>query len=189
MVKKWLKEYINRNIYDILIIIIMLGIGIIIGIGIYTFASDTTKELLVTSAKNIFEISKYEEYIKTNIIINGLEMNVLLLIILAVSSITLFGKYLIYLIVILKGTAISIYIVILFKIFGIGYGLITTFLNVILVNLIYLPAFIFITVLFLEINFNIFKTKKNNTTILEKLSMLSKIGGTFIVIFSSIVVE
>lgn len=189
MVKKWLKEYINRNIYDILIILIMLVIGIVVGIGIYIFAPEGSKELLITSAKSIFEISKDAAYIKTNIILNGLEINGILLLILAISSITLFGRYLIQFVVILKGIAISIYVVVLFKIFGLGYGLIAVFLLIILVNLIYLPALIYLTVTFLEINFNVFKTKISSVSLLEKISVFGKVLVAFCMIFSSIVVE
>lgn len=189
MLKKWLKEYINRNIYDILIVLIMLVIGIVVGVGIYMFASNDSKELLITSARSIFELSKNEAYIKTNIILNGLEMNVLLLAVLLVSSMTLFGKYLIQFIVILKGMAISVYTIVLFKIFGLGYGILSVALLILLVNLIYLPAFIYLAVTFLEINFNIFKTKIANVSMLEKLGILGKIGVAFTVIFSSIVVE
>lgn len=189
MIKKWLKEYINRNIYDILIVLVMLLIGIIAGIGIFIFAPDPSKEMLITSARSIFELSKNEAYIKTNIILNGLEMNAILLLVLVVSSITLFGKRIIQFIVILKGIAISIYGLVLFKIFGLGYGLIAVGLLILLVNIIYLPAFIYLVVTCLEINFNIFKTKISNTTMLEKLGVLGRIGTSFVVIFSSIVVE
>jgi len=189
MVKKWLKEYINKNIYDILIVLVMLVIGIVVGIGIFIFAPESSKELLVTSAKSIFEISKDEAYVKTNIIINGLEMNALLLLVLFISSVTLFGKYLIQFIIVLKGTAIAIYTIVLFKIFGLGYGLVAVGLLVLLVNLIYLPAFIYLTVTFLEINFNIFKTKISTITMLEKLGILGKTIVAFTMIFSSIVIE
>jgi len=189
MVKKWLKEYINKNIYDILIVLVMLVIGLTVGIGIFIFAPESSKDLLITSAKSIFEISKEDAYIKTNIVLNGVQMNAILLLILLISSLTLFGKYIIEFIVILKGMAISIYAIVLFKIFGFGYGLLTIFMLVILVNLIYIPAFIYLTVTFLEINFNIFKTKISNTTILEKVSVLGKVTVAFMVIFSSVVVE
>lgn len=189
MVKRWLKEYINRNIYDIVIVLIMLVVGIAVGIGIYLFSPQESKELLITSAKSIFELSKNEAYIKTNIILNGLEMNIFLLIVLLVSSVTLFGKYIIQFIVILKGMAISIYATVLFNIFGIWYGTLAVLLLIVLVNLIYLPAFIYLIVTFLEINFNIFKTKISNISMLEKLGVLGKIGAAFILIFSSVAVE
>lgn len=189
MVKKWLNEYINKNIYDILIVLVMLVIGIVAGIGIFIFVPDASKELLITSARGIFELSKNEAYIKTNIILNGLEMNALLLLMLLVSSVTLFGKHVIQFIVILKGMAISIYGLVLFKIFGFGYGLIASMLLIVLVNIIYLPAFIYLVVTCLEINFNIFKTRISNTTMLEKIGLLGKIITSFVVIFSSVVVE
>lgn len=189
MVKKWLKEYINKNIYDILIVLVMLSLGIVVGVGIYMFAPEPSKELLVSSARSIFEMSKDNIYIKSNIIINGLEMNAILLIILLISSITLYGKYVIEFVTILKGAAISIYAILLFKIFGLGYGILAVMMLVVLVNLIYLPAFMYLIIAFLEINFCIFKTKISEPTMLEKIGILGKIIGAFIVMFSSVVVE
>lgn len=189
MVKRWLKEYINKNIYDILIVVIMLIVGLVVGIGIYLFSPEEPKVMLITSAKSIFELSRDEAYVKTNIISNGLQMNAILLLILSISSVTLFGKHIIKLIAVLKGMAISIYSVVLFKIFGLGYGLVAVSLLILLVNLIYIPVFIYLLVTFLEINFNIFNTRILNANILEKLSVLGKIGLAFIGIFSSIIVE
>lgn len=189
MVKRWLKEYINKNIYDILCTVVMLVIGIVVGIGIYFFSSEETKVILTTSARSIFELSRDEAYVKTNIISNGLQINIILLVILAISSVTLFGKHVIHFIAMLKGVAISIYMAVLFKIFGLGYGLAAVSLLIILVNLIYIPSFIYLLVTFLEINFNIFKTRILNVNILDRLCILGKIGLAFIGIFSSIILE
>lgn len=189
MVKKWLKEYINKNIYDILIISIMIVIGVLVGVGVYLFSTEEAKLGLITSAEGIFELSRNETYVKANIISNGLQINGILLLILLIASVNLFGKQIIKIIAVLKGMAISIYAIVLFKIFGLGYGIVVVGLLVILVNLIYIPAFIYLLVIFLEINFNIFKTKVLSISILEKLGIAGRIIIAFICIFSSIVIE
>ena len=189
MLKKWFKEYIQINEREILTVIGLLITGVIMGVIIYFFVPVTTKQQMLMSAKEVFEISKSETYVKTNIIANGIKTNVLLIGILAVFSITLFGKWLIYTVVLLKGTAIAVYTTLLFSIFGPVWGLVTAILLVILVNILYIPAFIYLTVSFLEINFNIFKVKLRESEIYLVYKMLLTIFCAFILMFSSIVIE
>ena len=189
MLKKWLKEYFEINKTDILKVVGLLLVGIIIGIGAYVFASQEIKQLLISSVRSVFDISKQDTYIKTNIIVNGIKSNILLIGMLAILALTLFGKWIIYIIMILKGTAISIYTILLFNVFGPLWGIVTTILLVIIVNILYLPAFIYLAVSFLDLNFNIFKTRINtiNASLVYRILLVVFIG--FVIIFSSIVVE
>ena len=123
------------------------------------FAPYEIKELAKTSVKDVFDISKEETYVKTNVILNGIKADVILILILAILSVTLFGRVGIDAIVFLKGISYSLYTILLFKIFGPLWGIIVSFLLVILINMIYIPALIFVVVTFLEINFNLFKVK------------------------------
>lgn len=186
MLKKWLREYIQINKREILVIISFLLLGVIIGIVTYIFSSTEVKELAIASVREVFEISKAETYVKTNIILNGVKADIILIAVLAMMSVTLFGKWIIYMITILKGIALSIYTIILFNIFGPFLGMITFLLLVILINIIYIPAFIYIVVCFLDINFSVFKAK-TSTTSLYKVIFTIIIG--FILMFSSIVLE
>ena len=164
-------------------------LGVIIGIGGYIFAADSVKQLAITNVKEVLEISKNEAYVKTNIIINGIKLDIMLIILLAILSATLFGRWIIYCINILKGAALAFYTIMLFNTFGMLWGFVTTVLLVVLVNMLYLPAFIYLTVTFLEINFNIFKARINNINPLITYKVLLSIFFSFILMFSSIVVE
>ena len=189
MIKKWLKDYVEINKREIVFVISFLLLGIIIGIGMYIFSSTEIKETLIKGAKQVFDISKDETYLKTNIILNGIKQNTIIILILAILSVTLFGKWIIYGIVILKGMALSIYTIILFNIFGPFWGILVTFLLIILVNLIYLPAYIYIVVCFLEINFNIFKIKIKDKGYSFIYKTIFSVIIAFSLILSSVILE
>ena len=189
MIKKWLREYIQANKRDLIIVISFIILGIIIGVGLYIFSSTEVKQLAVNTVKEVFEISKDDSYIKTNIILNGIKENLILILILGILSVTLFGKWVTYIIVTLKGVSISFYTILLFNIFGPWWGILTSILLVVLVNIIYLPAFIFLVVMFLDINFNVFKAKIKGTNLPLLYRGLVGIIVSCIIMFSSIIVE
>lgn len=189
MLKKWFKEYIEINKRDILIVVGLLLLGVIIGVGTYMFASDSVKMFVAGNVKEVFDISKSETYIKTNIIVNGIKSDIILILILAVLSVTLFGKWIIYLIMIVKGASLSLYTILLFNIFGPFWGLAATLLLVALVNILYIPALIYLVVSFLEVNFNVFKVRLSglNMSIIYKVLLIILLS--FTVMFSSVIVE
>ena len=153
------------------------------------FAPYEIKELAKTSVKDVFDISKEETYVKTNVILNGIKADVILILILAILSVTLFGRVGIDAIVFLKGISYSLYTILLFKIFGPLWGIIVSFLLVILVNIIYIPALIFVVVTFLEINFNLFKVKIQSFNVSMIYKAIFSIIMGFILMFSSVVLE
>ena len=189
MLKKWLHEYIEINKKEITLVISFLVLGIIIGIGIYIFASHSVKELAIFNVKEVFEVSKSELYVKTNVILNGIKADILLILILAILSVTLFGKWIMYALLMLKGISLSLYTILLFNVFGPLWGILVTFLLVILVNLIYIPALIYIVVFFLEINFNIFRIKTSSIDASVVYKTIFSVGLSFLIMFSSIIVE
>lgn len=189
MLKKWFKEYIEINKRDILIVISLILLGIIIGIGVYIFSSNEVKLLAQTSVKEVFDISKSETYVKTNIILNGIKADMILILCLLMLSVTLFGKWIIYMLMIIKGASLGLYTILLFSIFGPLWGIITSFLLVLLVNILYLPALIYLVVTLLEVNFNVFKAKISNLNIIGIYKVLLTIFLSFIIMFSSIIVE
>lgn len=189
LLKKWFKEYIEINKSEIITVISLLIIGVVVGIVAYAFSTDTVKELSVSSVKSVLDISKEETYVKTNVILNGIKADIILILILAIFSVTLFGRWGIYLILLLKGAAISVYTILLFKVFGPLWGIVTILLLVVLVNVLYIPALIYLAVTFLEINFNIFKAKFSNINMGSIYKVIVVVIISFIVMFSSIVVE
>lgn len=189
MLKRWIKQYINTNRQEILKVVSLILIGSIIGIGIYIFTGAEVKELATSSVKEVLEISKSESYIKTNIIANGVRTNLLLIVLIALLSITLFGKWIIYGLIVLKGLALSLYGIILFKVFGLWWGIIAVFILILVVNIIYIPALIYIVICFLEVHFNIFKIKTNSLPIVNIYKIIFVVIITFLLMFSSVIVE
>lgn len=187
--KKWLKEYFLNNKQDILMVVSLILIGVIIGVVVYIFSGNEVKSVAINCVKEVFEISKSETYVKTNIVVNGIKADIVLIFVLFFFTLTLFGKYLIYFIMLLKGVAISIYTAILINIFGVLWGSLVVFMLVILVNILYLPALIYITVAFLEINFNLFKARINSLNALNITKVILAVIAGFMVMFSSTVVE
>lgn len=189
MLKKWFKEYVEINKREILMIICLMMFGIIIGVGAYVFSGEEVKDMAICSVREVFDMSKSETYISTNIILNGIKSDAILISILAMLSVTLFGRWIIYLIMILKGAALSVYTILLFNLFGPLWGIVTFILLVLLVNILYIPALTYLTVSFLEVNFNIFKAKFSGVNVMGIYKVLLTIILSFIVMFSSIVVE
>ena len=189
MFKKWIKEYILKNKYDLMVILIMLLIGILVGIGVYIFSESTSKEMLIKKATEIFTVSLSNEYLETNVVPNGIKTNIIIVVVLAISSVTLFGRYIIEMLAVVKGAMLGIYSLILFNVFGFGYGIIAVLLLVVLVNVIYIPAYVFLSVMFMEIHFNIFKTRMNGITGVEILKYITKTAMLFVVMISSMIVE
>ena len=189
MLKKWIKQYINTNKQEILKLVSLILIGVIIGIGIYIFTGAEVKDLATSSVKKVLEISKSESYVKTNIIANGVRTNLLLIVLIALLSVTLFGKWIIYGLVVLKGLALSLYSILLFKVFGFWWGIIAILILVIFVNIIYIPALIYIVICFLEVHFNILKIKTISLQIVNIYKIMFVVIITFLLMFSSIIVE
>ena len=188
MLKKWMKEYIEINKREILIVFGMMLLGVVIGIGAYVFSSSEIKQLAVENVKNVLDISKDGTYVKTNIITNGVKTNLITIILLAILSVTLFGRYIIYCLTIFKGAALSLYTVIIFNVFGPLWGGIVTLLLVILVNILYIPAFVYLVLAFLEVNFNVFKIKLS----IKGYSIYKLFIGifvSFVIMFSSVIIE
>lgn len=189
MIKKLFKEYVLENKYDLCMIIMLLIIGFACGIGIYLLANANTTNELIASIKEIFEISLEGKILKSNIILNGIKINLGLIILFLFFSITLIGRWFIYITSILKGAAIGIYTCIIFSVFGFWWGILTMLLLVGLVNLVYIPAFIYLTTTVLAFNFEIFNTKKDSTNLYCVAKMLTKVIFAFVFMFSSGILE
>lgn len=188
MLGKWIKEYIAINKREILIVIGLLLLGFVIGIGAYVFSSSEIKQTAIESVKQVLDISKEDTYVKTNIIKNGIKNNLITVFLLAILSVMLFGKYVIYGLTILKGASISLYTIVIFNIFGSLWGILVTLLLVVLVNILYIPAFIYLVLAFLEVNFNVFKIKSSTREYSVYKILLTIFIGS-ILMFSSVIVE
>lgn len=159
------------------------------GIGIYFLTNANTTNELILSIKEIFDISLEGKILKTNVILNGVKINLTLILIMLFFSITLIGRWFIYITTIFKGAAIGIYSCIMFSIFGWWWGILIALLLVVLVNLVYIPAYIYLTTTLLAFNFEIFNTRKDSTNLYCIVKMLTKVIVAFIFMFSSSILE
>ena len=177
MIKKWFKQFVLENKYDICTVAMLLIIGFVCGIGIYFIVNDNTTNDILNTVKDVFDLSAGEKIVKSNVITNSLKINLVLILALLFFSITLIGKWCIY------------FTCILFAIFGFWWGIVATLLLVVLINVIYIPTYIYISTTLLAFNFELFNTKKDTTNLYCVTKTLTKLVAAFAFIFSSSILE
>lgn len=177
----------NRKIVVGLLICIL--IGVISGFIIYNFSGKEVKDRLVNQMTESIEYSNNGEIIKSEVIYNGIKNNISLVFFMFVFSIMLYGTILIYFIFIIKGVSIGIYIGTLFGIFGFWWGLLVILILVILVNVVYIPAMIFIGSTFINYNLNVLEYKSDVSKVTSISKILLCVIFGLIIIFSSIIIE
>lgn len=189
MLKRWIKNYFVNNKYEVLLFAVIITIGVFIGVSTFILSGEKTQGIVAEAVTGVLDLSVKEEFIKANIIADGLKSNLILIIVMIFFSITLFGKWGIYIILLLKGTGIGIYSAVLFTVFGFWWGLLVNMLLVIIINLIYIPALIYIAVSLVGINFYAFKTRNDGLTSKQIFRTILDIFMGFVLIFSSVILE
>lgn len=186
--KRWLKKYINDNNKIIVILLISIIAGIIAGVVLYNFS---VKEERITLKEQIVGVMQNhgKEVIKTKVIYNGIKNNVGYILMLFIFSIMLFGNFLICFLFAIKGIAIGIYMAILFGIFGPWWGILVIIMLVILVNIVYLPAMIYIGTTFVDYNNSVFDKEKSKFKNCTLSGTLLKTMFGIGIILSSIILE
>lgn len=179
---KYITEYINDNFKSIVVILSCIIIGIIAGIFVYQFLSQGTKTELVNTLRTTLDYSKNEGFEGINVIKNGMVSNAILIIVIYLSAITLIAPSLVCIINIFKGFAIGIYIPTLFQVFGFGNGILSLLLLVVLPNIIYIPAFIYLSINSLKFHYMITDKDKQGS----KIGLIVKEGYKLILGFSVI---
>lgn len=189
MLKKLLEEYIYQNKKIVLGLFCCIVLGIVAGIVIYILSSATIKENLSTQMLESISLSDNGEYIKTDIIYSGIHNNVIYILIMFTFSIMLYGSLFIYLLYILKGLTIGIYISTMFSVFGFWWGLIVILLLVVLVNVVYLPGIMVVGITLINYNLNVmeYRSELGRVVNFSKVILSSCFG--LLIIFSSIIVE
>lgn len=178
-----------NNKYEVILFGFIILTGIIIGITTFLVADNDTRRIATEAVTGVLDLSAKEEFIKVDIIFNGIKSNLIFITILFIFSMTLFGKWGIYISVLIKGIALGIYTSVLFNVFGLGYGLLVNILLVILVNAIYIPGLIYICVSLYNLNFDIFKMRSSSNLSGAIARTILEVFMGFILIFSSIIVE
>lgn len=187
MFKRYIHKYIQENKNEICVIAIMLVVGIISGIIMFALIKNESVDILVSHMEQILSLSTNEQFVKITIILNALKNNALLIVMMFFLSITLIGKGCIYAITLIKGIVMGIYTCILLQIFGIGYGTLVVLMQVVLVNVIYIPAYVYLAVELILFNMDLFKIRTYGMNLYTKLA--TKIGIVFVIMFSSSIIE
>lgn len=185
--KKYLRNYIEENFKVLSIIFFCLIIGLVIGVIMYNMIDSTLREEIINSMKQTLELTKQENFTGINVIKNGMVANAVLVMVIYLISLSLIAPYLISILSISKGLAIGVYVPTLFQIFGPSKGLVALLLLVVLPNLIYIPAYMYISTNSLKFNYSIVSKESSKTSLVTKESIKLLIG--FSIMFLSIVVE
>lgn len=189
MLKKLIGEYVYQNKKIVVGLFICITIGVISGLAIYLLSNNDIKDNLSNQMTDAIKLSDNGEYIKTEIIYNGIRNNVIYILIMFALSIMLYGSLLIYLLYIIKGVSIGIYIATLFSIFGFWWGLLVILLLIVLVNVVYLPAISFVGVTLINYNLDIMEYRNESRKVINFSRVIINISTGLLVIFSSIIVE
>ena len=180
----YIKEYINNNFKSIVLIFSCLIIGLVVGIITFNFMPGGTKTEIIQTLNNTLSSTKSENFEGINVIKNGI-----LVLILYFSSITLIAPGLVCMTNIFKGFSIGLYIPTLFCVFGFGNGIIALFLLVIIPNLIYIPAFIYLSINSVSFHYELIEAKGNGGSIKITIKEMYKLILGFSVIALSVIIE
>ena len=184
--EKYLKNYIEKNIKNILFILFFITIGLVMGIVMFETLDVQLKESIIAEIKNNLEMTKKSGFEGINMISNGIFFNVIIISIIYFSVITFIPKIIINLVSTLKGISMGMYVATLFSIFNIGNAVVISIFLILLPNIIYIPAYIFICDNALLLHVNI----ENKNLKLYKLGIeVIKIIIGFSMIFLSILLE
>lgn len=184
-----IKEYIEDNLKIIMILFFCIIVGLVIGILIYQFLDSGVKNELTKSIKSTLDISKQNGFESINVIKNGMIANIIMVLFIYFTSITLISVPLICSINIAKGFAIGMYIPTVFQVFGIGHGILITILLVILPNLIYFPSFIYLCINSLDINRAAISSDYNGSKLSFVIKHIYRFILGFSVMFLSVILE
>ena len=183
----YIKEYINDNFKSIVFIFSCIIIGIVVGIFTFNLIPNATKTEIIQTLSNTLSSTKSENFEGINVIKNGIISNCILVLILYFSSITLIAPGLVCIINVFKGFAVGLYIPTLFYIFGFGNGIVALFLLVLIPNLIYIPAFIYLSINSISFHYKLIGVEESKIKITIK--EIYKLILGFSVIVLSVIVE
>lgn len=189
MLKKLLKEYIIQNRKIVTALFMCIIIGIFAGIVIYNFSGKEVKDILTSQLTEAIKVTDNGEFIKTEVIYNGVRNNIGYVFFMFVFSIMLYGTIFIYLLYVIKGLSIGIYIGTIFGIFGFFWGALVMLLMVVLINIVYLPALSFIGVTLVNYNLDIMEYRREAKKVTTFSKVIVKVLFGLMIIFSSIIIE
>lgn len=142
--KEQVKKYIISNIKNIMLFGLIYVFGIVAGFVIFAFLGSGNRLELIEMVRGTINIANLEGYEGINIIQNGMQINAIVMAIFMFSAFTVVSFAIVSLVILLKGISLSIYICILFSVFGPLKGILSTILVAIVPNLILMIIYIFL---------------------------------------------
>ena len=97
-----MSEYIYQNKKIVVGLFICITIGVLSGLVIYLFSNNDIQKNLQNQMTEAIKLSDNGEYIKTEIIYNGIRNNIIYILIMFALSVMLYGSLLIYFLYLLK---------------------------------------------------------------------------------------
>ena len=184
----YLGEYIKENIKIISVLFLCVIIGLVVGMLVYKVIPSNSNIELINTLKNTLEYTKQEDFAGINVIKNGVISNSILVAIIYFSSITLIAPFIVCIMNFVKGLAIGLYIPTIFYVFGLGNGILVLLLLVVIPNLVYLPAYIYLSINSLKFHYELFEIKEEGKIGLTLREILKIVLG-FSVIILSVILE
>lgn len=184
----YLREYIKENIKIISVLFLCVIIGLVVGMLVYKIIPSNSNIELINTLKNTLEYTKQEDFAGINVIKNGVISNSILVAIIYFSSITLIAPFIVCIMNFVKGLAIGLYIPTIFYVFGFGNGILVLLLLVVIPNLVYLPAYIYLSINSLKFHYELFEIKEEGKFGLTLREILKIVLG-FSVIILSVILE
>ena len=184
----YLREYIKENIKIISVLFLCVIIGLVVGMLVYKIIPGNSNIELINTLKNTLEYTKQEDFVGINVIKNGVISNSILVAIIYFSSITLIAPFIVCIMSFVKGFAIGLYIPTIFYVFGFGNGILVLLLLVVIPNLVYLPAYIYLSINSLKFHYELFEIKEEGKIGLTLREILKIVIG-FSVIILSVILE
>jgi len=184
--KKYLINYIEDNKSKIKTIIIFIIVGIVLGILYFNVIALETKDELISSIKDVLNLSKEGNFEKLNIIINSSVTNLIIFLSIYISSLVIVAPCIISIISTLKGISIGFYMLTLLQIFGIKNGIIAILILIVIPSIVYIPTFIYMLIDSIKFHYNIFDKNLNFSILVKELYHIIMVIS---LIFLSIILE
>lgn len=146
--------------------------GILVGFIIFAFLGDGNKQELIEMIRGTIDITSKEGFEGINIIQNGMQINVIVMVIFMFSSFTVVSFLVVSAIILFKGISLSMYICILFSVFGALKGIISTILVAIIPNLILIIIYIFLGIECIKVSNEILIRITKNSVIRSMFKVL-----------------
>ena len=143
--KEQVKKYVLKNRKNLVVLLTVYVIGIIIGLALYILVQSESKNEIVSSIEQTISMTYDGSFTGVNILKNGLQTNIICILVILFSSFTIITFVVVSAVTMLKGISLSMYICLLFKVFGFVKGIIAMLGMAIVPNIIITAAYIYLS--------------------------------------------